>query len=129
MEKQGTIEKALQSLCWKKQTFGKIFERQVNVTLMLAKFNLPFPGSSKELSKDNKDNFPSIIQLLSKYDTVLDKLLELPKGSPKYLSPLIQYELISVLFKKVLRDIKSERQSAPFFDIILLTTQDVNKKD
>ena len=70
----------------------------------------------------------SIVQLLAKCDTVLEKLLQLPKGSPKYLSPLIQNELISVLAKEVLRNIKSELQSAPFFAIILDTTQDVSKK-
>ena len=63
---------------------------------MLAKCNLPFRGSSEELSKDNKSNFLSIIQLLAKYDTVLDKLLQLSKGYPKYLSPLIQNELIYI---------------------------------
>ena len=95
---------------------------------MLAKYNLPFCRSSKELSKDNKGNFLSIIELLAKYDTVLDKLLQLPKGSPKHLSPLIQNELISVLAQEVLRDIKSELQSAPFFIIILDTTKMSAKK-
>ena len=46
----------------------------MNVTLMLIKCNLPFGGPSEELSKDNKGNFLSIMQLLAKYDTVLDKL-------------------------------------------------------
>ena len=96
---------------------------------MLAKCNLAFRESSEELLKDNKGNFFSIIQLLSKYDTVLDKLLQLPKVSLKYLSPLIQNKLISVLAEEVLRDIKSEIQSAPFFAIIVDTTQDVSKKD
>ena len=82
---------------------------------MLAKRNLPFRGSSEELSKDNKGNFLSIIQLLAKYDAVLDKLLQLPKDSPKYLSPLLQNELISVLAEKVLRGIKCELQSACFY--------------
>ena len=72
-----------------------VSERQVNVTLMLAKCNLLFRGSS-ELLKDNKGNFLSIIQLLAKYDPVLDKLLQLSKGFSKYLSPSIQNELISV---------------------------------
>ena len=79
-----------------------VLERLVNVTLMLAKCNLPFRGSSEELSKDNKSNFLSIRHVLAKYDTVLDKLLQLPKGSPKYLSPLIQSELILVLAEEVL---------------------------
>ena len=59
----------------------------------------------------------------------MDKLLQLPKGSPKYLSPLIPNDLIPVLSEKFLRDIKNELQSAPFSTIILDTTQDVSKKD
>ena len=50
----------------------------MNITLMLAKCNLPFRGSSEELLMDSKGNFLSIIELLVKYDTVLDKLLQLP---------------------------------------------------
>ena len=72
---------------------------------MLAKRNLPFYGFSEKLSKDNKGNFLSIIQLLARYDTVLDKLLQLSKGFSKYLSPLIQNEIISVLSEEVFRDI------------------------
>ena len=78
--------------------------------------------------KENKGNFLSIIQLPAKYVTVLDKLLQLPKGSPKYLSPLIQNEPILVVAKKVLRDMNSELQNTSFFAIILDTTQDVSKK-
>ena len=101
----------------------------MNVTLMVAKCNLPFRESNKELSKNNKGNFLSIIQLFAKCDTVLDKRLQLPKSSLKYLSPLIQKELKSVLAEEVLRDRKSKLQSAPFFAIIFGTTQDVSKKD
>ena len=97
----------------------------MNVTLMLAKRNLPFRGFSEELSKEDKGNFLSIIQLLGKYDTVSDKLLQLLKGTPKYLSPLTQNELISVLGEEVLRDIKSKLRSVchicHFFAIILDT--------
>ena len=78
---------------------------------------------------NNKGNFFSIIQFLAKYDTDSDKLLQLPKGSPKYLSPLIQNELISVSAEEVLGDIKSKLHSDPFFDIIPDTNQNVSKKD
>ena len=89
---------------------------------MLAKCNLPFRGSNKKLSKDNKGDFLSIIQLLAKYDTVSDKLLQLHKGTPKYLNFLMQNKLILVLAEQVLRNIKRERQSAfflPLFSIPL----------
>ena len=79
--------------------------------------------------KNNTGNFFSVILLLAKYDTALNKLFQQPKSSPKYLSFLAQNELISVLAEGVLRDIKSELQSATFFAIILDTTEDVSKKD
>ena len=79
---------------------------------MLAMCNLPFRGFTEELSNEYKGNFLSIIQL---------KLLQLPKGFPKYLNPSIQNELISLLAGQVLQDIKIELQSASFFAIILDT--------
>ena len=90
MEKQETIEEALHKSSLEKTKFWQnVLKRLVNVTLMLAKCNLSFCGSNKELLKDNKGNFFSIIQLLAKYDTVLHILIQLSKSSPKYLSPLI----------------------------------------
>ena len=87
---------------------------------MLAKCILPFRGSSEELSKDNKSNLLSIIQFLATYDTVLDKLLQLPKGSPKYLSPLIQKELISVLAEEVLHDTEANYKALLFLPSFLI---------
>ena len=87
MKKQGAIEEVFHESLLKKTNFWQnVLERPVNVTLIskVQLYNLPFRGSSEELSKDNKGNFLSIIQLLAKYDIVLDKLLQLPKGSPKY---------------------------------------------
>ena len=131
MEKQGNNRRSVARVFAEKTNFWQnVLEKLVNVALMLAKCNLPFRRSSEELSKDNKGNFLFIIQLLAKYDTVLDKLLQLPKGSPKYLSPLKQNELTSVLAEEVLRDIKSELQSGAFFaTLFLMTRQDVSKKD
>ena len=116
MEKKGSIEEALRESLREKTNFWQsVLERLVDVTLMLTNCNLPFQGSGVKLLKDNKGNFLLFIRLVAKYDTALDKLLQLPKGSPKYLCCLIQNELISVLAEEVLRDIKSELQSAPFF--------------
>ena len=78
-ETRGTIEEALhKSLLEKTNFWQSVLERLVNVTLTLVKCNLPFRRSSEELSKNNKDNFLSIIQLLAKY-TVLDKLYNYQK--------------------------------------------------
>ena len=68
------------------------------------------------------------MQLLAKYDTVLDKLLPLTKSFSKYLSPLIKNKLISALAEEVLRDIKSELQSAPFLPLFLIPLKMSAKK-
>ena len=73
----------------------------------------------RQTNNNNKSHFLSIIKVLAKYDTVLDKLLQLPKGSPKYLSPRIQNELKSVPAEEVLSDTKSEPQSDPFLPLFI----------
>ena len=124
MEKQGDNKRSVARVfAGNNKLLENVLETLVNVTLMLAKCNLPFRGSSEELSKDNKSNFLSIIQLLAKC-----RNLQLPKGSSNYLSPLIQNQLILLLAEEVFHDIKSELQTTPFFAIILDTTQDVSKK-
>ena len=65
------IEEALhESLLEKANFWQKVLDRLLSLTFMLAMCNLPFHGSSEELSKDGKGNFLSIIQLLAKYNTV-----------------------------------------------------------
>ena len=103
------IEEALHEPLLEKTNFRqKVSERLLNVTLMLTMCNLPFCGSSEKLSNDNKGNFLSVIQLLAKCGTVLDKLLLLPKSSPRYFSPSIQNGMISSVTEEIFRDIKSE---------------------
>ena len=66
LRNRGTIEEALhESLLEKTNFWQNVLERLMNVTLMSAKCNLSFRGSSEELLKDNKGNFLSIIQLAS----------------------------------------------------------------
>ena len=75
MEKQGVNRRSVAGVfAGKNKLLQNLFEKLMNVTLMLAKCNLPFRGFSEELSKDNKGNFLSIIRVLAKYDTVLDNL-------------------------------------------------------
>ena len=125
---RGTIDEALhESLLEKTNFWQNVLERLVNVTLMLAKCYLPFRESSDELSKENKGIFLSYHTSSCKYHTVLDKLLQLPKCSPKYVSPLIQNELILVLAEEIC-DIKSELQSGPFLPLFLIPLKVSAKK-
>ncbi|XP_046684857.1 zinc finger MYM-type protein 1-like [Homalodisca vitripennis] len=96
---------------------------------MLATCNLPFRGDSWHITDRNKGNFLSLIELLSKYDTILEDLITRPSGTVNYLSPTIQNEIISLMASEVLSGINEELLSAPFFSIIYDTTQDVSKVD
>ena len=61
----------------KNKLLAKCFEKTSEYYVDASTVQLTFRGASEELFKDNKGNFVSIIQLLTKYDTVLDKLIQL----------------------------------------------------
>jgi dihydropteroate synthase len=97
----------------------QVIERIINVTLMLATSNLAFRGH-REYNDDvgtnnaNSGNFLSVINLLARYDPVLEKLLSMPQGTVKYLSPTIQNEVISMVARCVKEDILNDIKAAPF---------------
>ncbi|KAF3844575.1 hypothetical protein F7725_007738 [Dissostichus mawsoni] len=111
------------------QFWRQVVERIVNVTLTLASSNLAFRGHREVLGQGKAGNFLSIIELLARYDPVLKELINRPEGSVKYLSHQIQDEIIYILSQRVKADIIDEINEAPFYSVIMDTTQDVSKID
>lgn len=110
----------------------KVIHRIMNVTLTLACNNLSFRGHREDYHSgdtSNKGNFLAVIDLISKYDPVLEELLQKPKGTTTYLGPQIQNEIIDLLGDAVVSNIRKEIQSSPFFSIIVDSTQDIAKVD
>ncbi|KAK1884134.1 Zinc finger MYM-type protein 1 [Dissostichus eleginoides] len=107
----------------------QVLERIVNVTITLATCNLAFRGHREILGQPNSGNFLSMIELLACYDPVLKELVQRPQGSVKYLSPAVQNEIIYIIAKRVQCDIQVEINNAPFFSVIMDTTQDISKRD
>lgn len=108
----------------------QILERIIDVILTLAITNMPFRGTKEQLDSASPGVFLSIIKLLSKYDVVLRNLLEnRSKTSTTYLSPQIQNEIIDILANAVKDKIKRSIEEAPFFSVIIDTTQDISKID
>ena len=89
---------------------------------------MPFRGHRETYGDPNSGNFLSLIELLAHYDPVLKELVERPQGAVKYLSPTIQNEIIQLTAKQVQTIIKNEIKSAPFFSIIIDTTQDISNQ-
>jgi hypothetical protein len=80
--------------------------------------NLSFRGSNEKNFVTNNGNFLGLVDLLSKYDPVLKELLMHPEKSPKYLSPQIQNELVSLFAQDVNHSILVEIQNAKWFSLI-----------
>uniref|UniRef100_H3AFS3 DUF4371 domain-containing protein n=1 Tax=Latimeria chalumnae TaxID=7897 RepID=H3AFS3_LATCH len=106
-----------------------VLNRIVNVTLTLAMSNLAFRGHREIIGEGNSDNVLSIIELLAKYDPVLAELIRKPKGSTMYLSPKIRNEIIRLLSDQVTESIVNDIKNAPFYSLLMDTTQDLSKVD
>ncbi|CAH0552959.1 unnamed protein product [Brassicogethes aeneus] len=84
----------------------------------------------EDLSEEgNHGNFLSIVQLVARYDHVLRQVLDMPKGSTRYLSATIQNEMIECLGTKLEHHLLDQIRASPFFTIIMDTTQDISKVD
>lgn len=129
-KKNNTIDKDLEDKIRSETNFWRqVLERLVNITILLAKNSLPFRGHRKNFEDNFNRVFLQEVKLLSRYDLVMKEVLNKGKGQIRYLSPTIQNELINTigiyLEKKLVEDIKS----APFYAIVMDTTQDINKVD
>ncbi|VVC36541.1 Ribonuclease H-like domain,HAT, C-terminal dimerisation domain,Domain of unknown function DUF4371 [Cinara cedri] len=102
-----------------------ILTRVIDVSITLGCQNLSFRGHREDSNTNNPGNFMAIIKLLAKYDPILATLLEKPKGSVKYLSHKIQDQIISLIEIEIKKNILAAVTAAPFFSLILDTTQDI----
>lgn len=63
----------------KAEFWKKVLERLFTITLTLSRRMLPFRGNKKNSSHNG--NFLSLVHFVSKYDPLLQKVLEKPKGT------------------------------------------------
>lgn len=103
--------------------------RLFNITLALSKNSLAFRGHRESLIETYNGNFLTQVKLVAKYDDILKQIINMPKGSIKYLSSQIQNEIIHCLATKLKTTLISKIKMAPFYSIIIDTTQDISKND
>lgn len=115
------------------QRWKHILTSIVDVVITLASNNIPFRGHRDHTLgtalEPKSGNFLNIIKLVGRYDPTLGNHISRQENKIKYLSPLIQNELIMTCANSVLSGIINEIKTAPFFSIILDTTQDISKVD
>lgn len=130
-KKNQTVDKELEEKARYEVSFWKqVLERLFRITLVLAKNSLAFRGHREVLGNENLNgNFLTMVELLAHYDDVMKQVISMPSGSVRYLSKTIQNEIIQCFSKFALEKIISNISSAPFFSLMLDTTQDIAKKD
>nr|XP_047123047.1 LOW QUALITY PROTEIN: zinc finger MYM-type protein 1-like [Hydra vulgaris] len=115
-----------------KKKWRNILSRLLDVTLFLAKQNLPFRGHQEDESSLNKGNLLELVDLLSMYDPILkEQLIKLRESYSKvsYLSPKIQNEFISFLASHVKDKLIEEIKSARYFSMMFDSTPDISNVD
>lgn len=109
----------------------EIFTRIIDVVRTLAMCSLPFRGhrENTESIGSESGNFLNIVDLLSRYDSLLRAHLSNEKSRNKYLHHEIQNDMISILACSVMKTLLFRITSAPYYSLILDTTQDISKRD
>lgn len=110
----------------------EILSRLLAITLYLARQGMPFRGDVETLSSQNRGNFLELVELFSKYDSVIKLHLEAirekqgPGKRPlvSLLSNRSQNDMIKALAISVKRVIQKEIQQSETFSILIDETTD-----
>uniref|UniRef100_UPI001ADF73FA DUF4371 domain-containing protein n=1 Tax=Chryseobacterium sp. RR2-3-20 TaxID=2787626 RepID=UPI001ADF73FA len=84
---------------------------------------------ASESSCSYNGNFLAVVDLPSKYDQILKEVLSRSKGTVKYLSPMIQNEIIFLLSDVLSKYILEKIKEALVFSVIMDTIQDISRHD
>jgi len=122
IEKQYSQE----ALLWR-----NVLKRIIKIILCLTAGNSGLRGNegSLKIKNPNEGNFLRTVKLLAEFDPVLNNVINDEKQNIKYLSPLIQNEIIDILSTDLRRIICDDIRSSCFFSVILDSTQDITKED
>lgn len=96
----------------------------LDVVINLGQRNVAFRGNWKGDSEDG--NFIHFIQWKSHFDDVLSQHLETAPGNAKYLSPIIQNEMISCCGDEIRDFIVRRIQKSKYFSVLADETADIS---
>ena len=109
--------------------WNNVLIRLMNIVLYLAENNMAFRGTSDKLFTPNKGKFMGLVQLLGKFDPIMEEHLKLAKAgniSDHYCGKNVQNELIDLMGGKVTSEIVSRAKNAIYYSIIADCTPDVS---
>ncbi|XP_065654890.1 zinc finger MYM-type protein 1-like [Hydra vulgaris] len=130
---QATIDEKQQKLLHKERIFWRaVLERILDITLFLSARNLTFRGSDTAIGSKSNGKFLGVFELLAKYDTVLNELMQRiqdKETKEHYLSNDTHNELIRLLAREIESKNLSKVKKAKYYSIILDCTPDVSHKE
>ena len=121
-EEQKLISK--ETLRW-----NNVLIRLMNIVLYLAENNIAFRGSSDKLYTPNNGKFLGLVQLIGKFDPIMQEHLKLAMAgdiSDHYCGKDIQNELINLMGEKVKSEILSRAKNSKYYSIIADCTPDIS---
>ena len=109
----------------------KVLHRLISIILTLCALNLALRGHREKVGEGvgEDGNFLGLVALVAQYDEVLSEVISLPYRATKYMSNIIQEEIIKLLGSAVRKSLISKIKCAPFWSVILDTTSDVTRVD
>lgn len=133
-EESGIDDQLQRSIQSEKSKWKLILKRILDVVLTLGERGLSFQGESSMIGDTNNGNFLGIIELLSRYDPILQdhvsKVREAQKDGKRlqahYLSYASQNEFIQLCAEKVKDCILNERDQAKYYSIMVDATPDMS---
>lgn len=106
-----------------------VLERLLAIVHFLAQQCLPFRGTSDKLFVHDNGNFLKLVELISKFDTVMSEhLLRIKDGSTRqhYLGKDTQNEIIHLLANKIKQNILTMVRDCKYYSIIVDCTPDIS---
>ncbi|KAL4713767.1 hypothetical protein ACJJTC_004298 [Scirpophaga incertulas] len=106
-----------------------IFQRLIDIVCFLGTQELAFRGHDESASSSNKGNYLEMVNLLAKYDGVLENYLQSSTSSFTGLSNRIQNDLISSVASVMIDTIKQQIATTNFVAVMVDETPDVSGKE
>ncbi|CAB3244944.1 unnamed protein product [Arctia plantaginis] len=110
----------------------KIFQRLIDVVCFLGKQELAFRGHDESVSSLNRGNYTNyleVVDLLAKYDGVLETHLQSASTSFEGMSNLTQNDLISSVASVMIDRVKAEIKQSDFVAVMVDETPDVSGRE